>query len=92
MPYLKEKFRNEISNHGELTALKFYVSSLKDEDFPAALNFVIHSLVKAWLGNKKLTYLKLNTVLGAIEAAKLEIYRVIAATYENEKRSENGDV
>ena len=37
-------------------------------------------------------YQRLNDVLGAIEGAKLEMYRRIAGPYEDEKIQSNGDV
>lgn len=37
-------------------------------------------------------YLQINDVLGALEGAKLEFYRRVAAPYEDEKIKENGDV
>ncbi len=37
-------------------------------------------------------YSRMNEVIGAFEAAKLEFYRRVVAPYEERKRSENGDV
>lgn len=37
-------------------------------------------------------YQVLNDIVGALECAKLEIYRRIAAPYEDKKIAENGDV
>ena len=37
-------------------------------------------------------YAHLNEALGALESAKLELYRRLAAPYEDEKKSETGDV
>jgi hypothetical protein len=38
------------------------------------------------------SYQSINDVLGALEGAKLEFYRRIAAPYEDTKIQENGDV
>lgn len=37
-------------------------------------------------------YGRINAVIGALECAKLEFYRRIAAPHEDTKRNENGDV
>jgi hypothetical protein len=50
-------------------------------------------LVDGYLINKgPLRYAHLNEVIGAIECAKLELYRRVAAPYEDLKISEAGDV
>ena len=65
------------------------------EDLPqngGDLNFMICDLVESFLYRKGLTYANINECAGAIECAKLEIYRRIAAPYENGKATQNGDV
>lgn len=37
-------------------------------------------------------YTGINAMIGALECAKLELYRRVAAPYEDRKREENGDV
>ncbi len=39
-----------------------------------------------------LRYSKINSLIGVLECAKLELYRRVAAPYENDKIDENGDV
>lgn len=39
-----------------------------------------------------LSYADINEAIGALECAKLELYRRIAVPYENRKLAENGDV
>jgi hypothetical protein len=62
------------------------------------LNFAITTLVHEWLDRQvslhdgKLGYDFLNTAIGALECAKLELYRRVAAPYEDRKVIENGDV
>ena len=58
----------------------------------AELNFVICDLADSFLTRKGVTYAHVNEVMGAIECAKLEIYRRVAAPYEDQKAAENGDV
>ena len=57
------------------------------------LNFVITSLIDTYLrGRGGVRYLHLNEVIGVLECTKLELYRRIAAPYEDRKIAENGDV
>ena len=37
-------------------------------------------------------YAAFNAAVGALECAKLELYRRMVSVYEEHKRSENGDV
>jgi hypothetical protein len=39
-----------------------------------------------------LRYAHINEAIGALECAKLELYRRVAAPYEDEKMKESGDV
>jgi len=55
------------------------------------LNFLITTFIRDYY-NKKPCYQSINDIVGALEGAKLEFYRRIAAPYENNKMFENGDV
>lgn len=60
---------------------------------PGEVNYAITKLLVDWLNeNGGVTYTTLNTLIGALECAKLELYRRIAAPYEDKKCAENGDV
>jgi len=41
---------------------------------------------------KGLSYSNVNEIIGALECIKLELYRRVAAPYEDLKIEENGDV
>lgn len=57
------------------------------------LNYLITRLVDNYLIEKgEIRYTHLNEVIGILECAKLELYRRIAAPYENQKLSQTGDV
>jgi hypothetical protein len=56
------------------------------------LNYVITRLMIDYLVNNGGRYQQINDVLGALEGAKLEFYRRLAAPYEDTKITENGDV
>jgi len=80
MPYIKPDRRKAI------------LAGAKPQD-PGELNFAITALVDRYLEDKgEIRYAHLNEVIGAIDCAKLELYRRVAAPYEDQKITENGDV
>jgi len=57
------------------------------------LNYAITRIVDQYLVDKGgVRYAHLNEVVGALECAKTELYRRLAAPYEDEKIREAGDV
>lgn len=56
------------------------------------LNYIISTVFDDYINNHGLSYATINTIIGAIECAKLELYRRIAVPYEDYKFSENGEV
>lgn len=78
MPYLKENLRQEVESTQPVTC--------------GELNYAITKLCDEYIGVKGLCYVTINDILGALEGAKLEFYRRIAAPYEDQKMKENGDV
>ena len=79
MPYIKKEDRIKLN--------KSNISNNSGE-----LNFQITILINNYLERKGVSYTNLNEVIGVLECAKLEIYRRLAAKYEDKKISENGDV
>jgi len=61
-------------------------------DNAGELNYVFTVIVQNYLRNKGLNYQNINDCIGALEGCKLELYRRIAAPYEDTKINENGDV
>lgn len=89
MPYIKKERRVELIQYD---ATGMYIRT-RDMISTGELNFAITSLVLDYangLGN--LSYITVNDVMGALECAKLELYRRLAAPYEDKKIQENGDV
>lgn len=81
MPYINERARWEVDCCGmncmNTGELNYKITQLLD-------NYIArHGGVK---------YQLINDVLGVLECAKLELYRRIAAPYEDKKIQENGDV
>ena len=56
------------------------------------LNYQITTLLQAYVDANGLRYATINDCLGALEGAKLEFYRRVAAPYEDRKIADNGDV
>lgn len=57
------------------------------------LNYAISILLDDYLIRKGgIKYANINEAIGVLECAKLELYRRIAAPYEDHKISETGDV
>lgn len=59
---------------------------------PGELNYVITKLIQNFLETNKETYGTYNAIVGALECAKLELYRRKIMPYENQKITQHGDV
>lgn len=79
MPYLKERRRLELD-------------AGQNVETPGELNYMITKLCTEYLGGMGLSYGTINDIVGALECAKQEFYRRVAAPYENDKIEQNGDV
>jgi hypothetical protein len=56
------------------------------------LNYILTETIFWYFKEHGGRYQQINDVLGALEGAKLEFYRRVAAPYEDKKIIENGDV
>jgi len=59
---------------------------------PGELNFAITAILDSYLSFHGLKYITINDAIGVLECAKLELYRRLAAPYEEIKRAQNGEV
>lgn len=85
MPYIKTDNRIQLN----------YVTNELDSIYlnnPGDLNYLVTCLCNKYIDNNTLSYQTINDIVGALEGAKLEFYRRIAAPYEKIKMKENGDV
>ncbi len=80
MPYISQDER------GTFVALKRIPGT------PGQLNYLLTTLCLAYLREHGISYMNINDIIGALECAKLEIYRRQVADYENKKMLENGDI
>jgi len=89
MPYIKKDRRVELIQYD---ATGMYIRT-RDMVSSGELNFAITSLVLDYVnGIPPLSYAGINEAIGALECAKLELYRRLASPYEDRKIEENGDV
>lgn len=56
------------------------------------LNYAITEMVLVYLGSFAPEYQKFNDAVGALECAKMELYRRAIVPYEDKKIESNGDV
>jgi hypothetical protein len=84
MPYIAQDDRDFFDDH-----LTFNVKAIHSA---GELNYCITKLIDHYINSHGKNYANLNSVIGALECAKLELYRRIVAPYEDAKIQENGDV
>lgn len=79
MPYISKSRRTALEPSGK-------------PETAGELNYAVTRLVDRYLSEKGLRYQNINEAIGVLECAKLELYRRIAAPYEDKKIQEEGDV
>lgn len=87
MPYIKQT-RREFLNRQKLDKLAGSVGNIGE------INYIITKLLNDYLNSFSVpySYQDLNEVIGVLECAKLEFYRILVASYEEIKMVENGPV
>jgi hypothetical protein len=84
MPYITRE-RRKVLEYNEDCKKEFPFS-------PGELNYMFCELAKDYITIKGESYQTYNDIIGALEGAKMEIYRRLIAPYEENKIKENGDV
>ena len=56
------------------------------------LNYAITRMIHRFIGYHGLSYTIINAVIGVLSCATMELYRMVAAPYEDVKKTENGSV
>lgn len=79
MPYIRRYLRPSLE-------------TIVSPDGPGELNYTLSRICFQYVVRKGASYATYNEVIGALECAKLELYRRQVAEYENQKCRENGDV
>ena len=85
MPYIKSERRPRFDAIVDVFKHMGAVAAVGD------MVYLFTRLLVTWLP-KEPTFDDYNTALGILEAAKLELYRRVVASYEDKKKEENGDV
>lgn len=80
MPYITQGARREL-------ALAERAPATAGE-----LNYLFSSIARDYLLAYGKSYQTLNDIIGALEMAKLEMYRRVVDPYEDKKIHDNGDV
>lgn len=88
MPYLKQHHKDFLDP--DLDRLATEVEQLPGLTKEAALNYIICILANRWFGNKG--YTEWSHAFGAIECAKLELYRLRLGPHEDVAIAINGDI
>lgn len=88
MPYVKQERRELIDNY-----LEELLVFLSENDVVAGdLNYIYTKINKEYIDRAGKNYQNFNNLMGALEGAKLELYRRQISGYEDLKAIENGDV
>lgn len=90
MPYIKPENRESFESAIDLILEDLYHSG---EAWKGNFNYTISSIISKFidrLGGPR--YSHINDIVGVLECIKLELYRRVAAPYEDLKAEENGDV
>lgn len=88
MPYVQKEVRDLLDQEIKVLADKISNNGYKTD--PGVLNYTITKLILDLDIQPK--YLNYNSIVGALECSKLELYRRLVAPYEDKKILENGDV
>ena len=80
MPYIKPENRP-----------RFEVSLKEIPNNAGELNYLITKICHEYVRKNSECYQTYNDIIGALEGAKLELYRRQVSNYEDVKISENGD-
>jgi len=83
MPYILQSSRDKFTD-----SCKFIGENCENA---GELNYCITEILLSYLG-EKYCYQAINNVVGALECCKLELYRRLAAPYEDKKCDDNGDL
>lgn len=100
MPYIIQEQRTalnpsilDLQNEITLQAANIHslVGKSPSETLPGLLNYAITTMIYGLVDGKE-SYALYNAMIGALESAKLELYRKKVAPYEDQKEFENGEV
>ena len=79
MPYIPQSEKNRVDQDNLITTA-------------GQFNYALNQLISIYIDQNDFNYQTSNDIIGAMECAKLELYRRLVAPYEDEKILQNGDV
>lgn len=85
MPYISQTDRKLMDN--QINQLIIHTVN-----HPGFYNYAITRLIHNYIISNGESYKTINDAIGILECAKLELYRMVAAPYEDQKRKDNGCV
>jgi hypothetical protein len=91
MPYVKQTVRDTLDGTiDELSDVVNRLHKMEGRDRDGMLNYAFTKLLLQCYPN--VSYKTINEAIGVLECCKLEMYRRLAAPYEDSKIEENTDV
>lgn len=84
MPYIEHISREKWDK-----VLKNLLYLVDEQANVGSINYILTRIITACPLD---SYYSINSMIGVLECAKLELYRRIAVPYEENKKEENGDV
>lgn len=86
MPYIPMDQRIEVDQYLVSNGIDWTPANAGE------LNYLVSRFIANYLEKNGLKYANCNEMIGALECAKLELYRVMIGPYEDDKIAENGGV
>jgi len=91
MPYIKEEDRVYFEDATD-DIIDSILAETSETSRAGMLNYCISRIIAELLDAEGTTYNRINTYIGVLECAKLELYRRVAVDYEDDKARANGDI
>lgn len=79
MPYIPQSEKKRVDQDNLITTA-------------GQFNYALNQLISIYIDQNDFNYQTSNDIIGAMECAKLELYRRLVAPYEDSKILQNGDV
>ncbi len=79
MPYIPNSEKDKVDNDNLIVSA-------------GQFNYALHQLISIYIEQNDFNYQTCNDIVGALECAKMELYRRSVAPYEDAKILQNGDV
>lgn len=92
MPYISEPYRMKYDKIVDKIVEELNLNGMGGH-YPAGhLNYILSKIINDTLSRQGLNYKNINSIVGALECSKMELYRRVALPYEDLKIQSNGDV